>query len=506
MAEVSLNTVYTAEPEKNVKKGLAQQTKTEPVSIYDVLKTAEGKTTKEVYKEVKEYYKDNDLNLAQEDTTKRSWFQRKILGMHDYKRPNWFQRNILGTRDVNIYRTKALENKQNDVLTTGAGEGDVRNKTYRRLTQAGFLKDADGHIDVERLAEMYNARAGADNYINYSHENSEFRQLRADLNAIGEQYGVTFSKKDTKEIIKLIGDKEKWYNPGQGIRRTVGVGGAGAAAGAAMKAELAQDIGDIMGQTLKVTAAIPVAATAAAVTLGADMLAQAFRNEKAVSVEVTHDNAEAYNKYLDESKASKDGIAVMKELATHYTDENGNLNKDAMNAAMRKAAGKDSVLNIDEAKGLLYKLNTEEKEEPKEMPELKAAGLPTPAASELEPAAKLEKQATPHYVIVQNGESLSKLAKKYGVTIQELMDLNGIKRFTDDCGEIKIQGFKVGQRIKLPAHANIEAAKNNKTAAEAIKDYENMWTAKIKKGEEPCEDDHKVSNVFLNNVRASLQK
>ena len=197
-----------AADKKDIKKGLAQKTQETPVSIYDVLKNAESTKTRKVYKEVKKYYKENDLKMDKED-----------------KRPNWFQRNILGKKDNNLYRTKALENKQAEVLENGAGEGDVRNKTYRKLVNAGFLKDAEGNLDVERLAKLYNDRAGEDNYINYSHENSEFRQLRADLNEIGREYGVEFSKKDTKEIIELLGDKEKWYNPAQGARRTIGVGG-----------------------------------------------------------------------------------------------------------------------------------------------------------------------------------------------------------------------------------------------------------------------------------------
>ncbi len=479
---------------KDIKKGLAQKAQETPVSIYDVLKNAESTKTRKVYKEVKKYYKENDLKMDKED-----------------KRPNWFQRNILGKKDNNLYRTKALENKQAEVLENGAGEGDIRNKTYRKLMNAGFLKDAEGNLDVERLVEMYEARAGEDHYINYSHENSEFRQLRADLNEIGKEYGVEFSKKDTKEIIELIGDKEKWYDPAQGARRTIGVGGIGAGAGALITTKVNQAVtaGEIVNvaQNVTKTAAIPVAVAAAGVTFAADMLGQAFRNEKAVSVEITHDNAEAYNKYVDESKASKDGKRVMKELATYFTDAEGKLDKDAMNAAMRDAAGDDSVLNIDEAQALIYKLATKEEEKPQVVvpPTIKLSEL---AEVEEEPIniEPVEVEARPYTVVVQNGESLAKLAKKYNVSIDELINLNNLQKFTDDCGKIKIKGFKVGQTIKLPSTANIEAAKNNKSAEEAIKDYENMWKANIAAGKDPCEEDHKVSNAFLNQVKANLKK
>lgn len=475
-----------AADKKDIKKGLAQKTQETPVSIYDVLKNAESTKTRKVYKEVKKYYKENDLKMDKE-----------------HKRPNWFQRNILGKKDNNLYRTKALENKQAEVLENGAGEGDVRNKTYRKLVNAGFLKDAEGNLDVERLAKLYNDRAGEDNYINYSHENSEFRQLRADLNEIGREYGVEFSKKDTKEIIELLGDKEKWYNPAQGARRTIGVGGIGAGAGALITTKVNQAVtaGDIVNvaQNVTKTAAIPVAVAAAGVTFAADMLGQAFRNEKAVSVEITHDNAEAYNKYVDESKASKDGKRVMKELATYFTDEKGALDKDSMNKAMREAAGKDSVLNIDEAQALIYKLATKEEEKP-QIVVPQPANLLDLAEIEDEPITiePVEIASRPYKVVVQNGESLNSLAKKYGVSVDELKALNPVKDFTDDCGEKKFKGFKVGETINLPSTANIDAAKNNKTAAEAIKDYEKSMAAIIKAEKDPCiENDKKVSHAFF---------
>ena len=95
-----------------------------------------------------------------------------------------------------------------------------------------------------------------------------------------------------------------------------------------------------------------------------------------------------------------------------------------------------------------------------------------------EPLPLPEIQETPceQTVIVQNGESLSKLAKKYGVTVQELKELNKdqLKTFynTKNCDDSKgVQGFLVGAEIKLPCSANLEAAKNNKDAKGANADY-----------------------------------
>lgn len=74
-------------------------------------------------------------------------------------------------------------------------------------------------------------------------------------------------------------------------------------------------------------------------------------------------------------------------------------------------------------------------------------------------------------VTVLNGESISKIAKKYGVSVQEIMDLNQkqLKYFKSatDCDGEKVAGFLVGATIKLPSKANMKAVEENlKTTAE----------------------------------------
>lgn len=68
-------------------------------------------------------------------------------------------------------------------------------------------------------------------------------------------------------------------------------------------------------------------------------------------------------------------------------------------------------------------------------------------------------------VTVQNGESIARLAKKYGVSQKEIMELNKDKlryfKSATDCGSKKYLGFLVGAQIKLPENANEEAVKKN---------------------------------------------
>lgn len=74
-------------------------------------------------------------------------------------------------------------------------------------------------------------------------------------------------------------------------------------------------------------------------------------------------------------------------------------------------------------------------------------------------------------VTVLNGESIAVIAQKYGVSAQEIMDLNQkqLKYFKSatDCDGEKVAGFLVGAKIKLPAKANMKAVEENlKTTSE----------------------------------------
>lgn len=89
------------------------------------------------------------------------------------------------------------------------------------------------------------------------------------------------------------------------------------------------------------------------------------------------------------------------------------------------------------------------------------ASLPTPAfqpAAEKAPAS-LEAAATATYT-VQNGDSLSKIASRVGVTSREIAELNNIK----DANKIR-----VGQKLVLPSYAQPVPASASKLAAAPAK-------------------------------------
>lgn len=73
--------------------------------------------------------------------------------------------------------------------------------------------------------------------------------------------------------------------------------------------------------------------------------------------------------------------------------------------------------------------------------------------------------------IVQNGDSLEEIANRYGVTVEQLKELNAdkIKKFQTTDGR-EIEGFLVGEDITLPeGTAKVEGLRNKE---ESISDYE----------------------------------
>ena len=69
-------------------------------------------------------------------------------------------------------------------------------------------------------------------------------------------------------------------------------------------------------------------------------------------------------------------------------------------------------------------------------------------------------------VTVENGESIARLAKKYGVSEKEIIELNRdqlkyFKSATNCDDNKKYLGFLVGARIKLPENANQDAVQEN---------------------------------------------
>ena len=83
-----------------------------------------------------------------------------------------------------------------------------------------------------------------------------------------------------------------------------------------------------------------------------------------------------------------------------------------------------------------------------------------PAADE--PPAEPEEPTNGGQVTVMNGESFNKLAKKYGVDVNELKELNKDKIHSHkDCDGKRHYYFRVGETITLPDGANQEAVANN---------------------------------------------
>jgi len=99
--------------------------------------------------------------------------------------------------------------------------------------------------------------------------------------------------------------------------------------------------------------------------------------------------------------------------------------------------------------------------------------VPTEPTEPTEPP--VEPQPEPAMVIVQNGESIARLAKKYGVSEKDIIELNKdqLKHFksaTNCNDQKKYLGFLVGAKIKLPAGANEKAIEENRKTTSEIEE------------------------------------
>ena len=141
---------------------------------------------------------------------------------------------------------------------------------------------------------------------------------------------------------------------------------------------------------------------------------------------------------------------------------------------------------------------------PSPLPQPAPISIPTPAP--VPPHIDPLPQKEPCEVIVQNGESISRLAKKYGVSEKEIIELNRkqLKTFkhAKNCDDNRnIYGFLVGAKIKV--NNGCDQAYKNKTSEEAIKDYNKMVEKHI---DEYCEEHKVYSQAFKKQVEAKRRQ
>ena len=132
-----------------------------------------------------------------------------------------------------------------------------------------------------------------------------------------------------------------------------------------------------------------------------------------------------------------------------------------------------------------------------EKPQVKEEQPPVEEPPTVEQTPKDEQppvtEKTPVTVTVLNGESFSKIAKKYGITVEQLLELNGdkIHKFKDCNGKVH-KFFRAGETITLPDTANTEAVEANKsttskTEAEKYRKAVTSETSVKKFADDDCE-------------------
>ena len=430
-----------------------------------------------------------------------------------------------------LLKVQAAQNRMDQVSATG--ELDIKDKLKNKLIQAGFTTPS-GQIDIERLQKLVAKYVGSDNYTNYQ---TERNNLIAAFNQ--NENEVEFSKKEVLKIAKALGfDVEKKFN----WWRAAGVGAAGAVGGGLVGALFQTKgyfkEGDI-DHSLNINtggindyhnsqhidgerhsfsnriSVIPGALVGFGLAFAGDLIAQARRDEKSITGKTRPEmlleckTLRQYNLCADKI-GTKKGKDILKQIATFYADEAGNLDTESLKRDMIVASGKNSVLNEVEALKMLEELKAHGRPEPVtpapepidtepvdvEDEDIDIEPVPTPAPEpEPEPTPEPEPEPEPvdegpcYQVVVQNNESPAMLAKKYGVSVEEILELNKDQvRIFSDCEGKKHKGFWVGAVIDLPCDANIANAKGNLTSQQSKQLYENIFVKKANEGDVWCEE------------------
>lgn len=440
-------------------------------AILDALNNANGTKRKDVKKEVEEVLSDETISKKE---------LNKALKANSA-----------------LFQAKAIENKAEEVL-----ESDVQfnEELASKLSQAGFLT-ANGQIDKKAIQNALLKSTGADNRFDYSHKNSESSAAALDLSI----NGVEFKAKEVRKLSKMLLGKESVeaaYTPLKTLWRGFSGGAAGAGAGAMIGVNATSTVTSLVNTTLPSGVVESVATTAgsttfvgtsallggigATVAIGVDLAAQLLRNEKSIlgknsmdavlNADVT--TAEDFNHKIDIAcKKNEAGAILMKEIGKLYTDENGNINSEAMKKDLTNAGGRGSALNHKEAYIFYAHKMQKPIEAPKalEMPELKAIKPEFSIVAPIKPVLSKIEIATPEppkveapkveapketTVTVLVGETLQSLAEKYQVSMEDIMKLNPskIKEYRTPSGA-KIKGLAVGAQIKL-INADMSKAQN----------------------------------------------
>lgn len=164
------------------------------------------------------------------------------------------------------------------------------------------------------------------------------------------------------------------------------------------------------------------------------------------------------------------------ELAERYERFSKVAKKSAKMKGLKKLGKWTAVAALAIGAGaLLFKAcSSDEKATPvpAEKPEDKVKTKPEETA----PVAPVEQPEQPEQPvatenIIQNGDSLEEVANRYGVTVEQLKELNAdkVKQFRTADGKI-VDGFIVGEDITLPD--DVKKVEGLRTKDESIADYE----------------------------------
>lgn len=441
-------------------------TKIEVTTIVEALDNSKGTKKSEVKKELREALRDE--NITEKELNRALKANSALI------------------------RETAIENQAEVNLSNPV---QIDKKLYAKLEQANFM-NPDGELDKKAVQDVLVKSAGVDKYFDYSHKNSEAKSAAMELS----QNGVEFKSKDAKKLAKALLSKESVeaaYTPLKTFWKGLVGGGAGAAIGSTLGINVMSTATttlntivdgvtnvttNVVGNTTSATASGLLGGVGAGIAIGVDVAAQLLRNEKSITGKTAIEavlnkdvkSSEELSHKIDIAcKKNKPGGILLKEIAKSYTDENGVVNTEAMLKDLKAAGGTGSAVNTKEAY-IFYAKSLKKPEPPIEEPpvvveepvvqekrleplpvltmepvklEVKKPEIPKLVLKPMQPV-KIEPQES--QVVVLVGETIEKLAKKYAVASDDIIEWNSdkVKEYNLPGGK-KVKGFRVGEEIKL---------------------------------------------------------
>lgn len=324
-------------------------------NVYGIVPGTEGNTVGKIKRDVREELKGQFDNGDISQTE----YNRGIK----FTKTGSYPARFIGVKETEFRGAARTQKYRNNLAEVKAEGPKFDTKLQAKMDLAG--------ITADQVYEIADRNGGdADATINYSYKKvqpGEKDAILAEFNA--NEKGVKFTKQEVNKILKQAGYNVEHAVEADQLVEDIARGALIGAPGSyitAGQSQVTNVAGSLVGATIeqgqKLTAiGIGPAIGAASAAIVSPIVQGTRVEDRAVPTNVPEGitTLEQYSDYLNDY-STKEGASLGKAIARHFTDVNGNINVEAMNKALSRAAGTDkstsTPLNYEEAKALLMEL------------------------------------------------------------------------------------------------------------------------------------------------------